>query len=192
MNRLKPMGIIWSNPSVSQSAIHKCFVFFLFFISGRRKADRLYKGPFHAIATIMKTNPRFMFKGMGTTIFRDATSYPVYMVVYEYTCRLYNPKGTDHCSVPQLLIAGGMAGSLSWASNYPVDTIKNVMQGEENIKNLHYRGFWHCFTSVVREGGFRALFKGLPAVLIKSFLLNAVTLTSYSVIRLELQQFFPK
>ncbi len=42
-----------------------------------------------------------------------------------------------------------------------------------------YRGMIHCFRVMVRTEGWRSLFTGMPATLLRAFPLNAVTFSVY-------------
>ena len=142
--------------------------------------SRMFRGPVHCVTSIVRTHgARSLFHGLSSTTIRDSIGFSLYMTSYEYMCRLCHPEGPDKCSIWALLLTGGLAGALSWALNFPVDTVKSRVQSD-CLTNPKYRGFVHCFYTVLREEGARALFKGLPAVLLRSFALNAVTLTVYS------------
>lgn len=158
-------------------------------VSGRKKAERAFRGPLHVLSTVVFKHTQHTFRGLNATIVRDITGFAMYMTSYEYLCRLFNPKGPEECTVAQLLVTGGCAGSLSWFINLPIDTVKSRLQSDRLSRPV-YRGFMHCLTVVVQEEGVRALFKGLPAVLMRAFALNAVTLTTYSLCRQHIQQYF--
>lgn len=154
--------------------------------TARDKTLRTFRGPLHCVTTIMRNHTQQISRGLMATIYRDTTGFAVYMTSYEYLCRRCNPKGPEECSVPQLFVAGGVAGSLSWFCNLPIDTVKSRIQGD-SLENPVYRGFTQCLNAILKEEGFRALFRGLPAVLMRAFALNAVTLTTYSLCRQQIQ-----
>ncbi|KAF9320738.1 hypothetical protein BG000_003203 [Podila horticola] len=82
---------------------------------------------------------RFGFKGLYqgglVTILRDAPGYGVYFLGYEGLKRFLDvPTGeTGGINTWKLLFAGGMAGTLSWASIYPLDVIKTRLQTQPHL-----------------------------------------------------------
>ncbi len=72
-------------------------------------------------------------------------------------------------------MAGGLAGLVSWFSIMPLDVIKSRIQANrhENINILME------FKSLSSEFGIRGHFKGLNTVLIRGFLVNALTFLFY-------------
>ena len=156
-------------------------IFFLSLLSANQ--TRVYRGPFHCLTTLIKNHGlSSLSRGLSATTLRDSMGFSVYMTSYEYMCRLCHPDGPDNCSVFQLLLTGGLAGSLSWLLNFPIDTTKSKIQGD-CLSNPTYKSFLQSLLLIVKQEGPRALFKGLPAVLLRSFALNAVTLTTYSTCR---------
>jgi solute carrier family 25 carnitine/acylcarnitine transporter 20/29 len=68
-----------------------------------------------------------------------------------------------------------MAGSISWLSIMPLDVIKSHQQADTH-KN---RSVKLLFKNILEKEGIRGLFKGTSPVLIRGFIVNAVTLTVY-------------
>ncbi|KAF9353926.1 hypothetical protein BGX26_008311 [Mortierella sp. AD094] len=82
---------------------------------------------------------RFGFKGLYqgglVTILRDAPGYGVYFLSYEGLKRALDipPGETGGINTWKLLFAGGLAGTLSWASIYPLDVIKTRLQTQPHL-----------------------------------------------------------
>lgn len=70
------------------------------------------------------------FQGGMITITRDAPSYGVYFAAYEGIKRYLKVGDGDATgeNAWKLLLAGGLAGTISWASIYPLDVVKSRMQ----------------------------------------------------------------
>ena len=127
----------------------------------------------------MEHGPQKCFRGLSPCIARDVSGFVVYMLSYQYFCRLSNQRGPDHCSFPVQFMAGGLAGVLSWMCNLPIDFIKSRLQAD-SLENPRFRNSYHAFETVMREEGIRAFYRGLPAVMARAFVINAVTLPVYT------------
>ena len=64
------------------------------------------------------------------------------------------------CATPhQVLAAGGVAGSVSWAIIYPLDVVKARLQTQTQGQ---YTGMVDCFRKSVQAEGWRSLTKVRP------------------------------
>ncbi|KAI8358631.1 mitochondrial carrier domain-containing protein [Mortierella sp. GBAus27b] len=78
---------------------------------------------------------RGLYQGGWVTILRDAPGYGVYFLAYEWLKRELEvtPGETGGSNTWKLLFAGGVAGTLSWASIYPLDVIKTRLQTQPHL-----------------------------------------------------------
>ncbi|KAF9397866.1 hypothetical protein BGX21_008419 [Mortierella sp. AD011] len=76
-----------------------------------------------------------LYQGGWVTILRDAPGYGVYFLSYEGLKRALDipPGETGGINTWKLLFAGGLAGTLSWASIYPLDVIKTRLQTQPHL-----------------------------------------------------------
>ena len=102
---------------------------------------------------------------------RDAPSYGIYFLIFESFKQKSQDLGLNNQIVVEL-IGGGLAGSISWFSIMPFDVVKSRMQSDISGSK---KGFTNIFKSLNSEYGFRGYFKGLSPVLIRGFLVNAIT-----------------
>ena len=72
--------------------------------------------------------------------------------------------------------AGGFAGKLL---DYPLDTVKVLLQTQET-SGLRYRGAWHCLTHTVETKGLLSLYRGLSSPLLGSMAENALLFWAYN------------
>ena len=108
---------------------------------------------------------------MSALIIRDAPSYALYFVSFEYIRRKLKENYIESDVLVELL-GGGIAGSLAWFSIMPIDIAKSKIQSN------HSNGVTNPFNiikSLNESYGLRGLFKGLTPVLIRGFLVNALT-----------------
>ncbi|XP_046815734.1 mitochondrial carnitine/acylcarnitine carrier protein-like [Vespa crabro] len=71
----------------------------------------------------------------------------------------------------QPLLAGGMAGVMTWLISLPADAIKTRLQVSP-IKT-YPRGIRSVFPIIMKEGGFLALYRGVTTVMVRAFIANA-------------------
>ena len=69
-----------------------------------------------------------MFKGFWPTFFRDVPGWAVYFYAYEafkiICARNIKPETREKYNLAIRLIAGGVAGQLSWIVSFPFDVVK--------------------------------------------------------------------
>jgi solute carrier family 25 carnitine/acylcarnitine transporter 20/29 len=139
-----------------------------------------YKGPIDCFArTYRQAGTRGIFKGMYATILRDMPSYGVYFVGYEFFKSRWGE------SPVALLMAGGSAGVLCWILSYPFDMVKSRIQAVPDPPypgHDRYRGVWDCTVKSCKSEGYRVLFRGLNAAIVRAFPVNAVTFFTYEMI----------
>jgi solute carrier family 25 carnitine/acylcarnitine transporter 20/29 len=87
-----------------------------------------YKGSLDCIVqTLRSEGVRGLYRGFIVTCCREVPSYGVYFLSYD-KLNDYMTEKLKFQSTISVVIAGGVAGSLSWLSVYPVDVIKTNLQ----------------------------------------------------------------
>ncbi|XP_051749591.1 solute carrier family 25 member 45 isoform X1 [Ctenopharyngodon idella] len=140
-----------------------------------------YRGPTHCVAVILREDGvRGLFRGMGALALRDVPCYGLYFLPYEFTCRMLTEKGKQPGN-NAVLVAGGVAGVVTWACATPMDVVKARLQMSGGGGRV-YSGLLHCITVSVREEGVRVFFKGLLLNSVRAFPVNAVTFLSFEML----------
>ncbi|KAL1924200.1 uncharacterized protein VTP21DRAFT_7235 [Calcarisporiella thermophila] len=83
---------------------------------------------------VQKSGIRGFYRGGLVTILRDAPGYGGYFWSYEWMKRYLEipaEGATEHTG--KLLLAGGVAGMISWACIYPLDVIKSRIQAQAHL-----------------------------------------------------------
>ncbi|XP_028266289.1 solute carrier family 25 member 45 [Parambassis ranga] len=146
-------------------------------LQGQTTAER-YRGPTHCVAVILREEGvRGLFRGGLALALRDVPCYGLYFVAYEVTRDALTESGKQAGSTA-ILIAGGVAGVLSWAFATPMDVVKARLQ-MSGAGGREYRGALHCLRVSAREEGLRVFFKGLLLNSVRAFPVNAITFLSY-------------
>lgn len=108
-------------------------------------------------------NPRFLFKGLGTTMTREVPGFAIYFSVYEY---LKPPQ----ISYLQAFVNGGLSGIVAWCFIYPQDRIKTIIQSE-----LRRQSISRILRHIYNQGGLLQFYKGFSWAVARASLLHSGT-----------------
>ncbi|KAF2477912.1 mitochondrial carrier [Lindgomyces ingoldianus] len=154
---------------------------------------------------------RGLYYGGGITSVRDAVGYGFYFWSYEWSKQTFSsPEDTDRQTALKVLLCGGFAGIVTWASIFPLDVVKTRVQTQ--LSHLPYslrseqRGLLHpelegiptpqkkrlSTLHVARQAyqsdGAGVFFRGLGICSIRAFVVNAVQWAVYEWMMRLLQQ----
>ncbi|KAK6947893.1 Mitochondrial substrate/solute carrier [Dillenia turbinata] len=133
-----------------------------------------YNGTIQGLKYIWKTEGlRGMFKGNGTNCARIVPNSAVKFFSYEQASKgilwLYRqqPGKEDAELTPVLRLgAGACAGIIAMSATYPMDMVRGRLTVQTEKSPRQYRGIFHALSTVFREEGPRAVYKGwLPSVI---------------------------
>lgn len=128
-------------------------------------------GPLQCLKNIYRVEGfRGVFKGVGITAIREAPAFASYFVTYEYLTRSDDNTRT---STATMLLAGGLAGCVSWLIVYPVDVIKTRLQIDGMSGIPKYKNAWDCVRQSISHEGYGFLTRGLTPTLLRAFPTNA-------------------
>lgn len=131
-------------------------------------SENKFSGPVQCLVHVYRSEGyRGVFKGLGITFLREAPSYGAYFLTYEALTRSEEPVST-----PCMLLAGGLAGTVSWVISYPLDVIKSRIQAETGGR---YSGALDCLRKSVKTEGYTCLYRGLNSTILRAFPTNAAT-----------------
>ncbi|KAK7790573.1 hypothetical protein R5R35_002027 [Gryllus longicercus] len=134
------------------------------------------RGPLQCLVRVARVEgARGVWRGLGATAARDASGVAVYFVTYEWLARAMAPGGDQPLSTGRVLLAGGLAGTVSWISSFPVDVVKSRLQVDGMDGPRRYSGFWDCWRQSVRAEGLSFLGRGLTSTVLRAFPMNAAT-----------------
>ncbi|KAK2858237.1 hypothetical protein Q7C36_006156 [Tachysurus vachellii] len=123
-----------------------------------------------------------LYKGAKACFLRDIPFSAIYFPVYAHTkSMLADEEG--RLGPLQLLTAGAIAGVPAASLVTPADVIKTRLQVAARAGQTTYNGVIDCFRKIMREEGFRALWKGAGARVFRSSPQFAVTLVTYELLQ---------
>ncbi|XP_076312081.1 thiamine pyrophosphate carrier protein 1 [Tachypleus tridentatus] len=151
---------------------------------------KLYKGTIHAVQSILKEEGFFkLYRGLSPTLLQVGPYVGAQFGFYRLFQEIWNAalKITDtKIGITESLVCGSCAGMSAKAVVYPLDLIKKRLQvqGFEKARKPFgssrlYTGIIHCFVTVLKEEGFRGLYKGFSPSLLKSALSTGLSFAVY-------------
>ncbi|KAK2077051.1 hypothetical protein QBZ16_005279 [Prototheca wickerhamii] len=124
-----------------------------------------YVGSLRMLREIVRADGlRGLFRGTMGTAARDVPSFAAYFC-----------SGASTAPLAALAAGGGVAGVACWMVSYPVDVAKSRVQARPGPGP----GTWRTLRAIARQEGPAALFRGLPATLVRALLVNAAVFAVY-------------
>lgn len=125
-----------------------------------------------------------LYKGASACLLRDVPFSAIYFPTYNHLKRdMFGESPTKKLGVLQLLTAGAIAGMPAAYFTTPCDVIKTRLQVEARKGDTTYTGLRHAASTIFKEEGFTAFFKGGPARILRSSPQFGFTLAAYEVLQ---------
>jgi solute carrier family 25 carnitine/acylcarnitine transporter 20/29 len=147
---------------------------------------------------------RGLYFGGAVTALRDSIGYGFYFWSYELSTRFLEEKtrgrekGSSGQEAAKVLLCGGLAGVVTWASVFPLDVVKTRVQtqvlgagestallGPEGVQQSRM-GAVEIARNAYRNEGIGVFFRGLGVCSVRAFVVNAVQWAVYEWIMREL------
>jgi solute carrier family 25 (mitochondrial carnitine/acylcarnitine transporter), member 20/29 len=148
-----------------------------------------------------------LYFGGVVTALRDSIGYGFYFWSYELTTRWMAAEAgketSAHQEAAKVLLCGGIAGIVTWASVFPLDVIKTRVQaqtlqtatpetarllGDGGQPVVKRQGAIEIARHAYREEGMRVFFRGLTVCSVRAFMVNAVQWAVYEWVMREMGQ----
>mmetsp|Transcript_7816 Transcript_7816/g.12503 ORF Transcript_7816/g.12503 Transcript_7816/m.12503 type:complete len:324 (-) Transcript_7816:137-1108(-) len=145
---------------------------------------KVYRGMRSALkATLSERNGswRGLFQGLNPAIIQIVPSAALSLAFYDSIKAIMVRDGQEASDIDNLT-AGAISGLLSKAIVYPLDLVKRRLQVQRSplSQQQHvFGGVWVAIVAIVRHEGPLALWRGLPATLIKAVPNVAITFAVY-------------
>ncbi|KAI0003749.1 mitochondrial inner membrane protein [Russula compacta] len=130
-----------------------------------------------------------LYRGAAACLLRDIPFSAIYFPAYSHLKRDVFHEGYHgkKLSFFETLSSAAIAGMPAAYLTTPADVVKTRLQVEARKGQTTYKGVIDAFTKIYREEGFKALFKGGPARIIRSSPQFGFTLVAYEY----LHQYLP-
>ncbi|KAG7452245.1 mitochondrial carrier [Guyanagaster necrorhizus] len=145
--------------------------------------------PRGAVHIIRQLGVLGLYKGASACLMRDIPFSAIYFPAYGHLKSDVFNEGYNgkQLSFLETLCAAGIAGMPAAYFTTPADVVKTRLQVEARKGQTHYKGLQDAFVKIYREEGFKALFKGGPARILRSSPQFGFTLLAYE----ELKKSYP-
>ncbi|PBK76635.1 mitochondrial carrier [Armillaria solidipes] len=145
--------------------------------------------PRGAVHIIRQLGVLGLYKGASACLMRDIPFSAIYFPAYGHLkSDLFNEGyNGKQLSFLETLSAAGIAGMPAAYFTTPADVVKTRLQVEARKGQTHYKGLRDAFVKIYQEEGFKALFKGGPARVLRSSPQFGFTLLAYE----ELKKSYP-
>lgn len=153
------------------------------------KVDGLTSSYATAIKVIKQSGFRGLYLGGTLTSIRDSFGFAWYFWSYELSKRLLLSRQVDPFADPtasDVLIAGGIAGVVTWASVFPLDVIKTRLQTQSHIAaegsallrpehqaEVKTKSSSQIARDIARAEGIVGFYRGLGICSLRAFIVNA-------------------
>ena len=161
---------------------------------GKGSPDEIYKGPRDATTSILRRHGiQGLYRGWNSTTWREVPAFGLYFAFYDYLKDKVNSflednfvntennninDSSTHTWLASAL-AGGSTGALTWGLIYPIDIIKTRIQTAPFETPPNELRILSVAQSIVREHGWRHLFRGMNVTLIRAFPVNGIIFPVY-------------
>ena len=121
---------------------------------------------------------------MSACLLRDVPFSAIYFPTYSHLKKdWFGESPTKKLGIPQLLTSGAIASMPAAYLTTPCDVIKTRLQVEARKGQTYSRGLVHCASTIWREEGLKAFYKGGPARILRSSPQFGFTLATYEVLQ---------
>ncbi|EHB13823.1 hypothetical protein GW7_09529 [Heterocephalus glaber] len=141
----------------------------------------VYQGPVHCIVTIVRTEGLAgLYRGASAMLLRDIPGYCLYFIPYVFLSEWITPETDTGPSPCTMLLAGGVAGAISWGTATPMDVVKSRLQADGVYLNK-YKGVLDCISQSYQQEGLKVFFRGITVNAVRGFPASAAMFLGYEL-----------
>ncbi|KAH7127689.1 mitochondrial carrier domain-containing protein [Dactylonectria macrodidyma] len=157
-----------------------------------------YKGPIHGVSVIVRNEGiRAIYRGLGTAYVYQILLNGCRLGFYEpmrngLATLLYKDGATQNLGIN--MFCGAASGVIGAAAGSPFFLVKTRLQSFSPFRPVgtqhQYRGAWHGLNQIYGTEGFRGLYRGVSAAMIRTGFGSSVQLPTYFFAKRRLVKHF--
>ena len=124
---------------------------------------------------------RSYWKGNGTNVARIAPYSAFQFCLFDAFRPFFMPEAHHETSTFRLLSCGALSGAISTFLCYPLDLTRSILTVQ--TASQQYTGMFNAMSSIFRQNGFFALYKGLSATLMGIAPYVAINFTTFDTLK---------
>ncbi|XP_005376538.1 PREDICTED: solute carrier family 25 member 48 isoform X2 [Chinchilla lanigera] len=141
----------------------------------------VYQGPVHCMVTTVRTEGLAgLYRGASAMLLRDVPGYCLYFIPYVFLSEWITPEAHAGPSPCTMLLAGGVAGAISWGTATPMDVVKSRLQADGVYLNK-YKGVLDCILQSYQQEGLKVFFRGITVNAVRGFPTSAAMFLGYEL-----------
>lgn len=147
----------------------------------RKSSQNEYKGSLDCFKKLLKQG--VLMRGLSATMLRTSHGFGMYFLSYEALTNEQIKKGIKREDIPtwKVCLFGAVAGALFWATTYPFDVIKSVMQADKLKSPEHGTNVIQVAKNIYTTRGLPAFTKGFAPTMLRSLPVNGATFATFEV-----------
>lgn len=153
-----------------------------------------YKNTAHAILTISRSEGlRGLYAGFSPAVLGSTLSWGLYFFFYGRAKQRYSKNGKEKLNPGHHLASSAEAGALVCLCTNPVWLVKTRLQLQTPLHQTQlYSGLYDALTTIMKEEGWRGLYKGIVPSLFLQVSHGAIQFTVYEELRKVIVDFKSK
>jgi len=118
-----------------------------------------------------------IFRGLSAAMVRDCISYPFQFASYSMSLKYMAERDLEKKNrLSHFIVGGGIGGFFCWASTYPIDTVKTIIQAKPMINKIGFGVTGEIYSTakdIYKRQGCNGLFAGFTACLGRALIANS-------------------
>lgn len=150
-------------------------------IQKKSTGTNAYTGSLDCFKKLLKQ--KVLMRGLSATMLRTSHGFGMYFLTYEALTNEQIKKGIKREDIPtwKVCLFGAVAGAFFWATTYPFDVIKSVMQADKLHAPENGTNVFQVAKSIYAKRGLSAFAKGFAPTMLRSLPVNGATFATFEV-----------
>ena len=148
--------------------------------------NKMYKGPMDCFSRCLKEDGFLAFwRSNWTNVLRYIPTQAVGLGVNDKLKEIFiTPYKKNYLNYfVGSLVCGGLAGSIAYFCNYPLDFIRVRLASDlgKPLKDREFKGMTDCFIQIYNKDGVPGIYRGVGLTLVAAFVLRSIYFGGYEL-----------